>query len=126
MDIHWLLKLYRAIRSIYLYSDYRLRQTPEQLAEILNNANPEANITPADVLAALAYGSLVEDRFEFDINIKYRSPRSRRHPSGTFTFAGKPLKSWQVKRISMFEKKYGEFKLRIENNPDQKEEKGND
>ena len=112
MDIHWLLQLYRAVRRTYLYSHYRLVQTPEQLADVLNKANPEADVTPADVLAALAYGSLIEDRFEFDIWIRYRSPRSKRHPSGTFTFAGKPVKGWQMKRISMFEKKYGEIKFK--------------
>lgn len=116
MDVHWLLKLYRAIRRIYLYNDYRLVQTPEQLSEMINNANLDANVTPVDILAALAYGSLVEDRFEFDITIKYRSPRSKKHPTGTFTFAGKPVKGWQMKRIPMFEKKYGELKFKSTDN----------
>ena len=112
MDIHWLLKLYRAVRRIYLYSDVHLVQSPGQLVKVLNEANPDADVTPADILAAIAYGTLVEDRFEFDIEIKYRSPKSRKNPAATFTFAGIPVKRPQVKQISMLEKRYGEINFK--------------
>ena len=74
------MRLYKAVRRIYLYNDVHLVQSPEQLTEVLNKANPGADIKVADVLAALAYGTLCEDRFEFDIKIKYLSPKSRKNP----------------------------------------------
>jgi hypothetical protein len=94
-----------------------LIQSPEQLAKFLNESNPGADVKPADILAALAYGTLVEDRFEFDIEIKYRSPKSRKNPAATFTFAGIPVKRSQVKQISMLEKRYGEIKFKEKDNP---------
>ena len=80
MDIQWILTICRSIRHIFLYSDIHLVQSPEELSELLNKANPGANVKPSDVLAALSYGVLCEDRFDFDIQIKYRSPRSRKKP----------------------------------------------
>lgn len=112
MDIYWLLRLYRTVRRIFLYSDVHLIQTPEQIAEVITKANPGVDVTPADVLAALAYGTLCEDRFEFDIQIKYRTPRSHKHPAATFKFDGKPVKAWHVKRLSAFEKRYGQINFK--------------
>jgi len=117
MDIHWLLKLYRAVRRVYLYSDVHLIQSPEQLAKFINDSNPGTNVIPADILAALAYGTLVEDRFEFDIEIKYRSPKSRKNPTAEFTFAGRPIKAKHVKQIHMLEKRYGEIKFKEKDKP---------
>ena len=113
MEIHWLLKLYKTVRRIFLYNNVHLVQTPEQLADLINKSNPGVNVLPADVLAALAYGTLCEDRFEFDIQIRYRSHTSRKHPVVTFTFDGQPLKSWHIKRLGKFEKRYGQFNFKI-------------
>ncbi|MCX6008054.1 MAG: hypothetical protein NTZ34_12460 [Chloroflexi bacterium] len=118
MDIDKLLTIYRAIRRLYLYETPRMVLDPEAIADILDiQGGMEVIAEPADVLVALAYGMICEDRFEFDIKIKYRSLRSRKNPVATFTFAGRPVNRTQVKQISMFEKRYGEMKFKKKGNP---------
>ena len=117
MDVYWLLNLYKTVRRIFLYSSKNLIQSPEELAEFINKKNPGTEVTPADILAALAYGTLCEDRSFFDIKIKYRSPKSINNPAATYTFNGKPVKSWHIKRIRQFEKRYGELRFKDEEPP---------
>jgi hypothetical protein len=112
MNVHELLKVYDSVRRLYLYNKVSLELTPEEITQILNRDIPTLKVKPADVLAALAYGTLCEDRFAFDIKIKYLSPRSRKSPAATFTFAGRPVTATQVKKLSKFEKRYGEINFK--------------
>ncbi len=109
MDINKLVEIYRLVRRLYLYSKTGAIANPEEIAATLNKGDPDADVKPSDVLAALAYGMLCEDRFNFEIQIKYRGPKSRKNPAATFTFAGRPVTPSQVKKISKFEKRYGEI-----------------
>jgi len=116
MDIKRVLEVYRLVRRLYLYNKAGMVLNTEEIAGALNKWDLEANVEPSDVLAALAYGMLCEDRFDFDIQIKYRGPKSRKNPAATFTFAGKSVTPSQVKKISKFEKRYGEINFKEKEN----------
>lgn len=89
MDRDELPELYKIIRRLYLYNNRE--RDPLQIANALNRVTKadlmtEADIVPeadlvseADVLEALAYGTIIEDWFEFDIQIKYHTPKSRKN-----------------------------------------------
>ena len=117
MDIDKLLKVYRAVRRLYLYNNAGMVLNPEEIAEVLNNRNVEVDVKPSDVLAAIGYGMLLEDRFDFDIKIRYRGPGAIKIPVATYTFAGRPVNKKQVKQISKLEKRYGQIKFREKENP---------
>jgi len=117
MDIDKLLKVYRAVRRLYLYNNAGMVLNPEVIADALNRGDPKAVVKPSDVLAALGYGMLCEDRFDFDISIKYRGPGAKKIPVATYTFAGRPVNKKQVKQISRLEKKYGQIKFKEKENP---------
>ena len=120
MDIDKLLKVYRAVRRLYLYNNANMVLNPQVIADALNKNDPKANVKPSDVLAALGYGILCEDRFDFDIKIRYIGPGVPKIPTvpvATFTFAGIPVNKKQVKQISRLEKKYSQIKFKEKKNP---------
>jgi hypothetical protein len=85
MDRDELPGLYKIIRLLYLYNNRE--RNPLQIANALNRMIKEADVvvSEADVLAALAYGTICEDWFEFDIQIKYHTPKSHKNARANST-----------------------------------------
>jgi hypothetical protein len=119
MDLDKLLKVYRAVRRLYLYNNAGMVLNPLVIADALNKSDPKVHVKPSDVLAAIGYGMILEDRFDFDVKIKYIGPgvpKTLTAPAATFTFAGIPVNKKQVKQISRLEKKYGQIKFKEKKN----------
>ena len=85
MDRNELPELYQIIRLLYLYNNRS--RNPLQIANAINRMTKKADVavSEADVLAALAYGTICEDWFEFDIQIKYHTPKSRKNARANST-----------------------------------------
>jgi hypothetical protein len=84
MDRDELPGLYKIIRLLYLYNNRE--RNPLQIANAINKMTNKADlVSEADVLAALAYGTICEDWFEFDIQIKYHTPKSRKNARANST-----------------------------------------
>jgi hypothetical protein len=76
MDRSELPRLYRLVRLLFLYNNKP--RNPLAIADALNKLNPAMQLTEAAILEALTYATICEDWSELDIEIKYRSPKSRR------------------------------------------------